>query len=64
MAIGKFMVLLRDGFQQVCWDKTLFFSEISSLPQLDDRSVFQRTYPADAVRQGYHKASAAGYPSI
>jgi hypothetical protein len=37
------MVLLRDGFQQVCWDKTLFFFEISSLPQLDDRSVFQRT---------------------
>jgi hypothetical protein len=25
------------------WDKTLFFFEISSLQQLDDRSVFQRT---------------------
>jgi hypothetical protein len=30
-------------FNRVCRHKTLSFFEISSLPQLDDRSVFQRT---------------------
>jgi hypothetical protein len=30
-------------FNRVCWHKTLCFFEISSLPKLDDRSVFQRT---------------------
>jgi hypothetical protein len=30
-------------FNRVCWYKNLCFFEISSSPQLDDRSVFQRT---------------------
>jgi hypothetical protein len=37
MAIGRFMVLLRDGFQQGLPAQNPFFFEISSLPQSDDQ---------------------------